>query len=268
MALIKCPECGKENVSSYASVCPDCGFPITEHVAATESKDKLKGNTTFYWSNFELSPMQFDNGLLDGVSGVHSFGHSAKYNYRVENNKLYVNIYGTEKLWTLTPDYILENESKLSGNVIDTNSLSGTFSHPTVSNHPELGTDYYTFFADGRYSEVRIQNSYSGLFLHENDLVVVYVRNNPQCFVIYDGSIYSMAYIAPHRLEEVKTLYKKIRELAETNLQAKSVKCPYCRSTFTKKIGSMNRAVSFGFLGFGSSKIGKQWHCNSCCSDF
>lgn len=32
MALIKCPECGKE-ISGRASACPNCGYPIQEHVA-------------------------------------------------------------------------------------------------------------------------------------------------------------------------------------------------------------------------------------------
>lgn len=31
MALIKCPECGKENVSDSASACPSCGYNIKEH---------------------------------------------------------------------------------------------------------------------------------------------------------------------------------------------------------------------------------------------
>lgn len=28
MALIKCPECGRENVSDSAEACPDCGYGI------------------------------------------------------------------------------------------------------------------------------------------------------------------------------------------------------------------------------------------------
>ena len=30
MALIKCPECGRENVSSNAAACPGCGFNIKD----------------------------------------------------------------------------------------------------------------------------------------------------------------------------------------------------------------------------------------------
>lgn len=46
------------------------------------------------------------------------------------------------------------------------------------------------------------------------------------------------------------------------------ITCPYCQSTNTKKIGVVGRSVSFGLFGFGSSKMGKQWHCNRCGSDF
>lgn len=44
--------------------------------------------------------------------------------------------------------------------------------------------------------------------------------------------------------------------------------CPYCHSTNTKKIGLGGRMLSVGTLGLAGSKIGKQWHCNKCKSDF
>ncbi|MEA4921054.1 MAG: zinc ribbon domain-containing protein [Clostridiaceae bacterium] len=31
MALVKCPECGRENVSDSAEACPSCGFAIKKH---------------------------------------------------------------------------------------------------------------------------------------------------------------------------------------------------------------------------------------------
>lgn len=47
-----------------------------------------------------------------------------------------------------------------------------------------------------------------------------------------------------------------------------SPKCPYCGSYNTSKIGAISRGVSVGLLGLASSKIGKQWHCKDCSSDF
>ena len=47
-----------------------------------------------------------------------------------------------------------------------------------------------------------------------------------------------------------------------------SPKCPYCGSYHTSKIGVVSRGISIGIVGLASSKIGKQWHCNHCNSDF
>ena len=47
-----------------------------------------------------------------------------------------------------------------------------------------------------------------------------------------------------------------------------TVKCPYCGSKSTKKISTLSRMGSFATFGFAGKKIGKQWHCNNCKSDF
>lgn len=31
MALVKCPECGRGNVSDSAEACPDCGYGLKAH---------------------------------------------------------------------------------------------------------------------------------------------------------------------------------------------------------------------------------------------
>lgn len=39
MALIKCPECGKENISDSATTCPFCGYGIKEHFELINQKE-------------------------------------------------------------------------------------------------------------------------------------------------------------------------------------------------------------------------------------
>ena len=41
MALINCPECGKE-ISSQANNCPHCGYPISERTNGIEGKAFLE----------------------------------------------------------------------------------------------------------------------------------------------------------------------------------------------------------------------------------
>lgn len=38
MALTKCPECGRENVSSTAESCPNCGYGIKTHFEQIEKQ--------------------------------------------------------------------------------------------------------------------------------------------------------------------------------------------------------------------------------------
>lgn len=46
------------------------------------------------------------------------------------------------------------------------------------------------------------------------------------------------------------------------------VPCPYCKSTNTEKISTVSRAVSVSLVGAASGKLGKQWHCKQCGSNF
>lgn len=46
------------------------------------------------------------------------------------------------------------------------------------------------------------------------------------------------------------------------------IECPYCHATNVRKVSLAGRAVSAGIFGLGSKKIGRQWHCNRCGSDF
>lgn len=39
MALINCPECGKENVSDTAEMCPSCGYGIKAHFEKIKEKE-------------------------------------------------------------------------------------------------------------------------------------------------------------------------------------------------------------------------------------
>lgn len=50
--------------------------------------------------------------------------------------------------------------------------------------------------------------------------------------------------------------------------QQNKTTCPYCKSTNVSKISALDRTMSIGVFGLASSKVGKQWHCNGCKSDF
>lgn len=48
-----------------------------------------------------------------------------------------------------------------------------------------------------------------------------------------------------------------------------TITCPYCKSTNTKKISGLSKAVNVGLFGiFALGKTTKQFHCNNCKADF
>ncbi|MCI8335102.1 MAG: zinc-ribbon domain-containing protein [Lachnospiraceae bacterium] len=53
MALVKCPECGRENVSSTAKACPECGYNVKEYYDK-EQNEKVAVNTAAKESKFNV----------------------------------------------------------------------------------------------------------------------------------------------------------------------------------------------------------------------
>ena len=73
------------------------------------------------------------------------------------------------------------------------------------------------------------------------------------------------------KIHEEVTEYEKQLDTQHQSFSTRQntqVTCPYCKSTNTKKISAASRVGSI--LGFGlfSKKLGKEWHCNDCGSDF
>lgn len=70
-----------------------------------------------------------------------------------------------------------------------------------------------------------------------------------------------------YNTKKIPQTYAPERPL-KTELEDNVPKCPYCKSKDLTKITTASRSISVGLFGFGSSKVGKQWHCNKCKSDF
>ena len=68
--------------------------------------------------------------------------------------------------------------------------------------------------------------------------------------------------------DRIRTVKRENSARQPTKPSSPQITCPYCHSTNTKKISAVSRAGSIGLFGIFSKKVGKQWHCNSCGSDF
>ena len=97
----------------------------------------------------------------------------------------------------------------------------------------------------------------------KNQFIDEYIKSSPE----FDQ------YLFEHREEDM--FNKRMSDRAKMahgkailEEQSRRITCSYCGSSNVKKIGLLNRAVSTELWGLGSKKIGKQWHCNNCGSDF
>lgn len=84
----------------------------------------------------------------------------------------------------------------------------------------------------------------------------------------YETMIKENNYIIPKNLDKVVEEYLEGNRRRTEAIAVNSVKCPYCKSANVKKLSFTGKALSVGTLGLFSKKIGKQWHCNKCNSDF
>lgn len=109
-----------------------------------------------------------------------------------------------------------------------------------------------------------------------------HMRENNNCFLFAYGDLYEdykllkdpVKYMADEerrRQIEARAAAQKTRqELDEYNAKSRpnAVQCPYCKSWQTERISTASRVVSVAAVGLASNKVGKQWHCTKCGSNF
>ena len=209
MALVKCPECGRENVSDNAESCPDCGYGIKAHF------DKIKEEE------------------------------------RAQQEELEKQKQHEERLKAVVPP----EKPKLSiGFIIYVILASVGIYHMSASLNSVLIwlLEMFTFvlipiwFYKWSYNDTKAKYELSQKNFDEYRRQVVEQYEEGE----------------RRRLEEQKE--KEAEELAK----AQGPECPYCHSHNLQRITTTSRVVSVGVAGLASKKIGKQWHCNNCNSDF
>ena len=143
----------------------------------------------------------------------------------------------------------------------------------------------YTLQREGQNIKFKLNgtgmvNDYEMKYYKSDNFLLLRIKiyNNYTCekFVKFNGKWYSIFY-ATRNMNGRSDLIQEYNELINRynndkgktqNITISSVACPYCHSRNTSKIGTVSRMFSAGLFGLGSKKIGKQWHCNSCGSDF
>lgn len=144
-----------------------------------------------------------------------------------------------------------------------------------LKEHPETQWQYDF----GKWQEIHSEE-HTGFHRGKEDKI--YLRINGRFLEWYNDQLREQANpgtLERERQERIREQAQKDKELQESielhrqidayyAAKHPHVECPYCHSMNTEKISGVARGVSIYVMGVASPKIGKQWHCNSCKSDF
>lgn len=265
MALIRCPECNRE-ISSTVKNCPQCGCNVVSmlrnrfkvQIYEFDSEDKIIYSFEFYPQNGNVGVLYLNqvNALAD---------------YCVKNDILVISYLGHEDKYILTPFGFIKNKEGVK-------IPDGNFIDYIAQNVPVLVNTkiQITFRSNGTGLYVKTPMKY---YKSDNFIITKVFSNYGICcekFIKYK-ELWYCGFYATMNMNGRSDLIQEYNELINhynndkgktQNVAISSVACPYCHSRNTSKIGAVSRMFSAGFFGLGSKKIGKQWHCNSCNSDF
>ncbi len=134
------------------------------------------------------------------------------------------------------------------------------------------GTKIYSFTKNRTQILYEIFNKLGRTFNEDDTICVVadeYDKARELCNLKNDNIQTITPSPKPRPAPQPKQSYPQPVVNTTSNSESDCVlKCPYCQSTNLSKISTASRAVSFSLFGFASGKVGKQWHCNNCKSDF
>lgn len=224
MALIKCPECGRENVSDSAEMCPSCGFGIKAHYEKIKIEEERREQAKRLEESKKKAEIEEKKRQEERIKNVP----------RLERPQLFAPIitliFGSLCILLAIADLNAsewEVERSISDGKGDPHFQGVLFLFMGII---IICVGIYLFVNRMKRYNLSKTNfeEYQKLVIKEED---------------------AMREIQQRQLEQ------KI---------ANAIKCPNCGSINTKKISTSSRAASVAMVGVASSKIGKQFECKKC----
>lgn len=257
MALIKCPECGREGVSDSAESCPSCGYNIKAHFQKIQMEEVERQK-----QQEELARQQAEEAKRE----KEEYERQNKYVTCPECGKSFKEIQricpscgfsldDEEAVKRKKEIEILRNEAKSNDWIWDALKAVGVFA---------LGL---LLMFLGKEMDDTLSKIFSIIMI----LGTLYPMGQLKFDIDSKNNAKKNLALAEKNYYEYEEQQKKI--IAEMYGNQKpyvppvtnnKIKCPMCGSTNTVKISTMNRAASVAMVGMASSKIGKQYQCKDC----
>ncbi len=224
MALMNCPECGKENVSTTASACPNCGFAIKEYIANRVRQQEIRQN--------ELREAREKEAEIRRRKAAEQRRKETEATRQADAIKnLQIEIAANTK-------YMLVSVGVCVGTFLFACMLA--FFSIKLLGYLFMAAAFIAFFA-------------FCYFLGEKQSRVKDLDLAKQKYEEYEKLLGSWA-------EETE----RYQQAQHKQWEANHPICPACGSRNTSRISTLNRTASVATFGLASSKIGKQYECKAC----
>lgn len=225
MALVKCPECGREKVSDSAESCPDCGYGIKAHfekIKREEERKKRESKAAEERRKAEIEAKRLKEEQIKSVP---------------KPSKPRISIVGL---------------------IISGLMMWLAFSQMNTS-------EYERQRSMARHDGDPVVHGVIDLIIGIGVLCFViwlYVKQKERYNLAQtDFEEYQRTVI---REQDEMVARQKAQAEAERYRQMTAPKCPMCGSTNIEKISFTSRAISIATIGLASNKIGKQYKCKNC----
>lgn len=271
MALIKCPECGKE-ISDKSSACIHCGYPMDTNNEADEVNrmpdisfqlDAIMAQTEDFMNNLKFYNEDFNMIFVKIKSNVDSIQREilncdseAK---RIAHDKIALTILNvTMKAefycsWvTIKNCFELVDFTRLSENTMKKISAQ-IFERLSIIN-------VYSDGSSGNSHHIHYWYPIQQLLLYGSEEVKKPIEQN-----LAQGDRLSIIQflVSEHSGEDTQAeVIAKIAQGIHPNIN--TPKCPTCGSSQVSKIKTLERTASVFGLGLFSKKINKTFKCSNC----
>lgn len=284
MALIKCPECGKE-ISDKAASCPNCGCPL-ELKQINDVKEEKENNTDedkFFTVCNKCARFDFTKKIrIDNT--IKSQGYPTCMWCGSE-----IKILAGKQLWMkkskLERENIVQQElQRVKNNSKYDASLAmkyGNVLRPDLDVQgfcPQCASEYTKATAlnkgikncefcgaEIRYSDM-LASDFSDLWEKEREKQGISVLKTREplerfvmkTFLLDDDNFNEVLFNKKWHPEQYK------QELNQKPIENNTPKCSTCGSTNIRKISGTKRWISTGLFGLASSNVGKTMECKNC----
>lgn len=279
MALINCPECGKE-ISDKAPACIHCGFPLESEKKEVNKKCTICGTTYDFSEEYEIAILPKTDEYVAAIGKIRR-----KTSLSLVDGKKLVEIIRETKSVpeTFTPSRELEKEEcNKQDEKRKREERIKSVPMPDKPRIPKLWPIIGLLLcwlaitmldADEWERQSSMNNGdgdpvFYGIFYFLSGIALIaygiyrYTKEYRRYkmaqinFEVYQRMVIREQDEAKAR-QEVQAEIAKIRRI-------NVLRCPICQSTNVTSISTASRAISIATVGLASGKIGKQYKCQNC----